>query len=302
MRGVIKSKYDILKQKAYVIIYGTNTPLGKLFDIVLLALIFLSVIMVMLETVQDIDHQAHGLLVFLEWMITVFFTLEYILRIISNKKPLKYIFSFYGVIDLISILPMYLSFFIPSSKALSVVRAVRLLRIFRILDLVSFTDQGNELKMALRTSRNKIIVFIYFVLVICVLLGSLMYVIESQESGFTSIPRSIYWCIVTLTTVGYGDIAPATTLGQMIASFVMVLGYGIIAVPTGIVTAEYSRAKSKIKLGTFKYDNQEDDDHEQATENEVICPNCGHQSHQEEAKFCCQCGVLLARERDEWGA
>ncbi|MDO4229521.1 MAG: ion transporter [Capnocytophaga sp.] len=299
MRGVIKSKYDILKQKAYVIIYGTNTYLGRLFDIVLLILIFISVIMVMLETVEDIDHKVHTLLVFLEWLITIFFTLEYILRIISNKKPLQYIFSFYGIIDLISILPMYLSFFIPGSKALSVVRALRLLRIFRILDLVSFTDQGNELKMALRTSSNKIIVFIYFVLVICVLLGSLMYVIESPASGFTSIPRSIYWCIVTLTTVGYGDIAPATTLGQMIASFVMILGYGIIAVPTGIVTAEYSRAKSKVKLGTFQsksYQNEEEPPIEKET-----CPNCGHQNHQKGAKFCCQCGVLLGTEKDELG-
>lgn len=180
---------------------------------------------------------------------------------------------------------MYLSFFVPSSKALSVVRALRLLRIFRILDLVSFTDQGNELKMALRTSRNKIIVFIYFVLVICVLLGSLMYVIESPQSGFTSIPRSIYWCIVTLTTVGYGDIAPATTLGQMIASFVMILGYGIIAVPTGIVTAEYSRAKNKTKL-----------DFEEKNEIRKTCLNCKNEEHQKNARFCCQCGSPLKQE------
>lgn len=297
MRGVIKSKYDIVKQKAYVIIYGTNTPLGKLFDIVLLALIFLSVIMVMLETVDFIDHSAHGFLVFLEWVITIFFTLEYIARIISNKKPLQYIFSFYGIIDLISILPMYLSFFIPGSKALSVVRALRLLRIFRILELVSFTNQGDELRKALRAGRNKIIIFTYFVLVICVLLGALMYVIEGKESGFTSIPRSIYWCIVTLTTVGYGDIAPATTLGQMIASFVMILGYGIIAVPTGIVTAEYSRVKSKSSRGYSAEvsDNEEDDE----ILKKVICSRCKHSTHQEEAKFCCKCGSLLKTECDE---
>ncbi|GET45750.1 ion transporter [Capnocytophaga felis] len=294
MRGVIKSKYDILKQQAYVIIYGTNTPLGKLFDIVLLILIFLSVIMVMLETVKDIDHQAHGILVFLEWFITIFFTIEYVLRIISNRKPLQYIFSFYGIIDLISILPMYLSFFIPGSKALSVVRALRLLRVFRILELANFMNQGEELKMALRTSRTKILVFIYFVLVICILLGSLMYVIEGEESGFTSIPRSIYWCIVTLTTVGYGDIAPATTLGQMVASFVMVLGYGIIAVPTGIVTAEYSRTKRR----TFDVKENSEYQKEQDT-NAVICPNCRNKNHQEGAKFCCKCGVLLGREKDD---
>lgn len=294
MRGVIKSKYDILKQQTYVIIYGTNTPLGKLFDIVLLVLIFLSVIMVMLETVDSIDHEAHGFLVFLELVITVFFTLEYIARIISNKKPLQYIFSFYGVIDLISIFPMYLSFFIPGSKALSVVRALRLLRIFRILELVSFTNQGDELKKALRAGRNKIIIFIYFVLVICVLLGSLMYIIEGKQNGFTSIPRSIYWCIVTLTTVGYGDIAPSTTLGQMIASFVMILGYGIIAVPTGIVTAEYSRVKSK---GEFRNYNDEILEEKDSSDS-VNCPSCGHQNHQKGAKFCCQCGVLLGREKD----
>lgn len=294
MRGVIKSKYDIVKQKAYVIIYGTNTPLGKLFDIVLLALIFLSVIMVMLETVDSIDHSAHGFLVFLEWVITIFFTLEYIARIISNKKPLQYIFSFYGIIDLISILPMYLSFFIPGSKALSVVRALRLLRVFRILELVSFTNQGEELRKALRAGRNKIIIFTYFVLVICVLLGALMYVIEGKESGFTSIPRSIYWCIVTLTTVGYGDIAPATTLGQMLASFVMVLGYGVIAVPTGIVTAEYSRVKSKSSEEKLS-DNEED---ERVLE-KITCRRCKHSTHQEEAKFCCKCGSLLKMENDE---
>lgn len=299
MRGVIKSKYDILKQKAYVIIYGTNTPLGKLFDIVLLVLIFLSVIMVMLETVDSIDHEAHGFLVFLEWGITIFFSLEYIARIISNKKPLQYIFSFYGIIDLISILPMYLSFIIPSSKSLSVIRALRLLRLFRILELVNFTNQGDELKKALRAGRNKIIIFIYFILVICVLLGSLMYVIEGKENGFTSIPRSIYWCIVTLTTVGYGDIAPVTTLGQMIASFVMILGYGVIAVPTGIVTSEYSRVKSVHQHQPVKpYQEEIYDTEEQITE-AVVCPSCGHQKHQDDAKFCCHCGVLLGVEKDE---
>ncbi|AWL77717.1 ion transporter [Capnocytophaga canimorsus] len=285
MKNVLKSKYDILRQQAYVIIYGTNTPLGRLFDIVLLLLIFVSVVMVMLETVKDVDVRYHGFLVFLEWVITIFFTLEYILRIISNKKPFQYIFSFYGIIDLIAILPMYLSFFIPGSKVLAVVRALRLLRVFRILDLVNFTNQANELKLALRMSRTKITVFIYFVLVICILLGSLMYVIENEESGFTSIPRSIYWCIVTLTTVGYGDISPATPMGQVIASFVMILGYGIIAVPTGIVTAEYSRVKSKIKSGTYQISNP------QSTRK--VCIHCNEKHHISVAKYCYQCGGML---------
>ncbi|WP_172916370.1 ion transporter [Capnocytophaga canimorsus] len=285
MKNVLKSKYDILRQQAYVIIYGTNTPLGRLFDIVLLLLIFISVVMVMLETVKDVDVRYHGFLVFLEWVITIFFTLEYILRIISNKKPFQYIFSFYGIIDLIAILPMYLSFFIPGSKVLAVVRALRLLRVFRILDLVNFTNQANELKLALRMSRTKITVFIYFVLVICILLGSLMYVIENEESGFTSIPRSIYWCIVTLTTVGYGDISPATPMGQVVASFVMILGYGIIAVPTGIVTAEYSRVKSKIKSGTYQISNP------QSTRK--VCIHCNEKHHISVAKYCYQCGGML---------
>lgn len=291
MKNVLKSKYDILRQQAYVIIYGTNTPLGRLFDIVLLLLIFISVVMVMLETVKDVDVRYHGFLVFLEWVITIFFTLEYILRIISNKKPFQYIFSFYGIIDLIAILPMYLSFFIPGSKVLAVVRALRLLRVFRILDLVNFTNQANELKLALRMSRTKITVFIYFVLVICILLGSLMYVIENEESGFTSIPRSIYWCIVTLTTVGYGDISPATPMGQVVASFVMILGYGIIAVPTGIVTAEYSRVKSKIKSGTYQISNS------QSTRK--VCIHCNEKHHISVAKYCYQCGGMLTERRVE---
>lgn len=285
MKNVLKSRYDILKQKAYVIIYGTNTPLGKWFDIVLLLLISTSVVMVMLETVGDIDHKYHKLLVFLEWVITIFFTFEYILRIVSNKKPYRYIFSFYGIIDLIAILPMYLSFFISGSKILTVVRALRLLRVFRILDLANFTKQGNELRKALIASRTKIIVFVYFVLVICVLLGSLMYAIESDESGFTSIPKSIYWCIVTLTTVGYGDISPTTSLGQMIASFVMILGYGIIAVPTGIVTAEYSQVSRSLskKMEDCNYSDQ------------YICHSCGCTSHQPNAQFCNQCGSKLSK-------
>ena len=266
----LKAQYEVFKKKAYIIIYGTNTPLGKLFDIILLGLIIISVLMVMLETVEGVDQRLHGLLVFMEWVITVFFTMEYILRIITNNRPYRYIFSLYGIIDLIALLPMYLSFITPSTKAISVVRALRLLRVFRILDLVSFMRQGKELKNALYNSKNKIIIFTYFVLVICVLLGSVMYVVESNESGFTSIPRSIYWCIVTMTTVGYGDIAPQTTMGQMIAAFIMILGYGIIAVPTGIVTAEYTRMKTQRRL----------------------CKHCNYQN-QPEAKYCSQCGNEL---------
>lgn len=275
----VKSKFDIFRQRVHIIIYGTNTIPGKLFDIVLLGLILLSVLMVMLETVDFIDDRYHQFFVICEWIITIFFTIEYLLRIISIKKPSEYIFSFYGIIDFIAILPMYLSFFLGGAQILSVVRALRLLRLFRILNLVSFTGQASQLRLALKTSRIKIIVFIYFVLVVCVLLGSLMYIIEGKENGFTSIPVSIYWCIVTLTTVGYGDIHPITPLGQVIASFIMILGYGIIAVPTGIVTAEL--AQNKRKGSIFLIGNRNP------------CPSCGEQDHMEKAEFCYNCGHKL---------
>lgn len=276
----VKSKFDIFRQKVHIIIYGTNTIPGRLFDLVLLGLILLSVLMVMLETVDFIDVQYHQFFVISEWVITIFFTIEYILRIISIKKPSEYIFSFYGIIDFIAILPMYLSFFLVGAQVLSVVRALRLLRLFRILNLVNFTGQASQLKLALKTSRVKIVVFIYFVLVVCVLLGSLMYVVEGQKNGFSSIPASIYWCIVTLTTVGYGDIYPITPLGQAIASFIMILGYGIIAVPTGIVTAEL--ANSKRKGSIFLKGNHDP------------CTNCGEQDHLDKAEFCYNCGHKLS--------
>jgi voltage-gated potassium channel len=270
-----KSFFEKIKQQINIIIHGVNTPAGKAFDIVLLFVILLSVLLVLLETVKDLDLKYHDILVYPEWIITIIFTIEYILRVISTRKPLKYIFSFYGVIDFISILPMYLSFFIPSTKILSVVRALRLLRLFRILNLGKFTGQASELKLAINASRTKITVFVFFVCVISILLGAVMYVVESEESGFTSIPSSIYWCIVTLTTVGYGDIAPITTLGKFIASFIMILGYGIIAVPTGIVTAEIASGKNKRKLSI------------------PPCPTCKSQPLTEYAKFCHNCGTKL---------
>ena len=225
MKNILKSKYYILKQKAYITIYGTSTIAGKMFDIILLIFILISSFLVMLESIQDVDKHLHLLLVVLEWIITIFFSLEYALRVISNPKRKQYIFSFYGIIDLISILPMYLSFFFVESKFLSIIRILRLLRIFRILDLAQFNHQANELRTALYASKTKIMVFIYFVLVICILLGALMYMIEPHNEAFTSIPRSIYWCVVTLTTVGYGDVVPTTTLGQIMASAIMILGY-----------------------------------------------------------------------------
>ena len=270
-----KTSYDKLRQHVNIVIHGVNTPMGKLFDIILLFIILLSVVLVLLETVENLDNKYHHILVISEWVITIFFSIEYILRIISTRKPLKYIFSFYGIIDLVSILPMYLSFFIPETKILAVVRALRLLRLFRILSLGNFTGQASELRLAINASRTKITVFVYFIFIISILLGAVMYVVESKESGFTSIPTSIYWCIVTLTTVGYGDIAPITPLGKAIASFIMILGYGIIAVPTGIVSAQIANSKSRQKIFAPN------------------CPNCNSQPLADDAKFCSKCGTKL---------
>ena len=279
MKNHIKTKYEIIRQKIYIIIYGSNTFAGKLFDLILLGVILLSVLLVMLETVEQLDAKYHQFLIISEWIITVVFTLEYIMRIISNKKPLNYILSFYGIVDLISILPMYLSFFIPGSRMLSVIRALRLLRLFGILNLVHFTGQESQLKLAIKASRTKIIVFVYFVLIVSILLGAIMYVVEGKDSGFTSIPVSIYWCIVTLTTVGYGDIAPVTTLGQIIASFIMIMGYGIIAVPTGIVTAEFAGMKNKDKNNDVKK-----------------CPSCTTLIYKDDARYCYHCGEKICDE------
>lgn len=272
----IKSKYDIFKQKAHIIIYGTSTKAGRLFDLILLGLILLSVLLVMLETVAEFDLKYHYELVFLEWVITGFFTIEYFLRIISINRPWKYIFSFYGIIDLLAILPMYLSYFFIGTSILSVVRSFRLLRLFKILNHPQFTSQSVQLKKAISASRGKIVVFIYFVLIITIVIGSVMYVVEGKQSGFTSIPAGIYWTIVTLTTVGYGDISPVTPLGQFIASFVMILGYGIIAVPTGIVTAEIAKTVQKT-----------------SNHSQTPCKDCGAEDYPDNANFCHNCGSSL---------
>lgn len=241
----IKSKFDAFRQRTNVVIYGTNTASGRLFDLVLLGVILISVVIVMFETVKDFDTKYHKELIILEWVITIFFTLEYLLRIISLKKPLKYIFSFYGIIDLIATLPIYFSLFFVGTSILTVVRALRLLRLFKILNYPQFFRQSSYLKEALIASRGKILIFIYFILISSIIIGSVMYVVEVEEGGFTSIPISIYWTIVTHTTVGYGDISPITPLGQAIASLVMIMGYGIIAVLTGIVSVEFANSNRK---------------------------------------------------------
>lgn len=235
----------------------------------------------MLESVKEIDKVFHNILLYGEWIITIFFTIEYIARVITVKKPFKYIFSFYGIIDLISTIPLYLSFFIVGSQTLLTVRALRLLRVFRILKVTRYIGESNKLLNALKQSRIKIFVFLFAVIIIAIISGTLMYLIEGEKSGFNNIPISVYWSIVTLTTVGYGDIAPITPLGQLIASFIMILGYGIIAVPTGIVSAEYTRHS-----------------HDDVQLNTQVCENCLEKLHEDKAKFCHHCGVDLHPETE----
>jgi len=244
---LIKKTYKkTWKDKLHDIIYEADTPLGKIFDVVLLVLILLSIIFVMLESVKGLPDNIYEILYYAEWVITIFFTFEYIARIITIKKPSRYIFSFYGIIDLLSTLPLYLSFFITGTSALLAVRALRLLRVFRILKISRYIGESNRLVRAIRDSGAKILVFLFAVLVLCIIMGTVMYLIEGDEGGFKSIPVSVYWCIVTMTTVGYGDIAPSTPLGQFIAALIMIVGYGIIAVPTGIVSAEYATDRKSI--------------------------------------------------------
>lgn len=271
-----------LKSKLHTIIYEADTPMGKLFDVVLLILILVSVILVMLESVTSIDTHYHDLLYFGEWVITIFFTIEYILRIITVKKASNYIFSFYGIIDFLSTIPLYLSFILAGSNALLAVRALRLLRVFRILKITRYMGEANKLNKALRDSKPKIFVFLFAVLILSIIAGTIMYLVEGEQSGFVSIPVSVYWCIVTLTTVGFGDIAPVTPLGQFIAAIIMIMGYGIIAVPTGIVSAEYASKKTHTV-----------DDPEYIHVNTQSCQNCNENNHHDNAEFCHKCGSTL---------
>lgn len=260
----------------YVIIYEADTRAGKLFDVILLWLILLSVILVMLESVEHINARYQTVFNIAEWIITILFSLEYIARIMTVRKPLSYIFSFYGLIDFLSTIPKYLSLFLVGTQVLVVLRSLRLLRVFRILKLHQYVGESQKLMNALRASRTKIFVFLFAIIIICVLLGTVMFLVEERESGFTSIPKSIYWAIVTLTTVGYGDIAPQSVAGQFIASFIMILGYAIIAIPTGIVTSEMTRSAGAGQT----FDTQ-------------ACPNCSAERHPYGAAYCYRCGVKL---------
>ena len=266
--------------KIHDIIFEADTPAGKWFDIILLILIIVSILVVMMETVEGIDAQYHREIITIEWILTIFFTIEYILRILAVKKPMKYVTSFYGIVDLLAVIPTYLSIFIVGSQGFIVIRALRLLRVFRILKLVRFSNASNTIRNAMLASRYKIIVFMIFVVTLITLIGSLMYLIESPTNeGFNSIPKSIYWAIVTLTTVGFGDITPQTGIGQFLASVIMILGYGIIAVPTGIVTSEFAKEQQKQTKA-----------HENYTK---ACINCGAENHQRGAKYCYKCGHNL---------
>lgn len=272
------------RHKLHEVIYEADTPMGKWFDLILIFIILVSVILVMLESVTEFDEKYHGALLTMEWVITIFFTIEYIARIVSIRKPSSYIFSFYGIIDFLSTIPLYLSYLVAGSQVLLAVRAFRLLRIFRILKLVQYIGEASQLRTALRASRTKIAVFIYVVMILSIIMGTLMYLIESPEAGFTSIPRSIYWTIVTLTTVGYGDIAPQTTIGQFMATVIMILGYGIIAVPTGIVTVEFAKHNGKGK---------DEDQNHMVHINTLSCSSCGVEGHRDDASHCFKCGELL---------
>jgi voltage-gated potassium channel len=263
------------RARLHEIIYESNTPAGKAFDVSLLFAIVASILIVMFDSVEE-WHDRYGVLFgVLEWAFTILFTIEYILRLISLRKPIRYVLSFIGIIDLLAIIPSYLSVLFVGAQSLLVLRALRLLRVFRIFKLTHFLSEILFLRVAIKASLKKIAIFMLVVLSLVIILGSVMYLVEDKANGFTNIPDSIYWAIVTITTVGYGDIAPITPLGKFIASFIMLIGYGIIAVPTGIITTEMAiAARSK--------------GHKHET-----CPNCGREGHDNDAKHCKYCGSVL---------
>lgn len=263
-----------LKKRLHEIIFEADTPAGKWFDIVLLALIVMSVITVSLETVPEFSAKYAALLTTLEWIFTILFTAEYFMRIYTVKTPTKYMTSFFGLVDLFSILPTYLSIFIYGTQSLVIIRALRLLRVFRIFKMGHYMKQGEVILTAVKASAAKIMVFLYFIVLMVCIFGAVMYLVEGDTNpGFDSIPRSIYWSIVTLTTVGFGDITPKTNLGQFLSAILMILGYAVIAVPTGIVSSEMIKTNEP--------------EEEISTQH---CPNCGFERHDHDANFCKKCG------------
>lgn len=260
-----------LRQRLYDVIFGTETPAGKRFDLILIYAIILSVVALMLDSVVSLSDRWGNILLVAEWTFTILFTIEYGVRIYCSPNRWAYIRSFYGVIDLLSILPAYISILVPGTNYLLMLRLFRVLRVFRVLKLMRYISEANLLLRSMLQARHKIFVFFIVVLVFATIFGSIMYVVEGPQNGFTSIPKSIYWTIVTITTVGYGDIIPQTALGQIVASAAMLTGYSIIVVPTGILTAEISQEMQRER-------------------NLVSCPNCGKQGHERDAQYCSRCG------------
>ena len=259
--------------RLHEIIFEADTPAGKFFDLLLIVSILLSVLAVMLDSVSGIRMTYGAWLLGVEWFFTLLFTVEYLLRLSCVGRPLKYAISFYGIVDLLSILPTYLSLILPGTRYLLAIRILRVLRIFRVLKLATYVSEANLLVRSLKASRRKIAVFLYAVMTLVVIIGSMMYLVEGEVHGFTSIPRSMYWAVVTLTTVGYGDISPQTSLGQFLATGVMILGYSIIAVPTGIVTAEIGKSMREVST--------------------QVCPECSAEGHDQDALHCKYCGEKL---------
>ncbi len=271
----VKQKENLspLQHRLHEIIFEAETPAGKLFDILLIIFIIASVAAVMLDSVQSIRQDYSALFDILDWVFTAVFTLEYFARLYAVSKPLAYARSFYGIVDLLAVLPGYISFFFPGAQYLSAVRIFRVLRVFRILKLAHYLDESDLLFNSIVASRKRITVFLMGVLTLVVFIGAIMYVIEGEENGFTSIPLSIYWAVVTLTTVGYGDMSPKTSLGQAFSVLIMIVGYGIIAIPTGIVTHEMALQSRSVSTRA--------------------CPACGSDGHDETASYCKNCGAAF---------
>ncbi len=260
------------KRKLFRIIFKSDTKLGKLFDIFLLILIVLSTFIVMMESVRIFDAKLHNVFVIVEIVITAVFTVEYILRVMTIKNKKDYIFSFFGIIDFLAILPFYLSLFIPLTKYFLIIRMLRMLRIFRILNLMDFMNDGYFIVRALKNSSRKIYIFLLFLMIFSVIVGSMMFMVEGHREGFESIPQSVYWAVVTVTTVGYGDVSPGTPLGKFLSVLLMLAGYSIIAVPTGIVTAEMRNKRQEIGK---------------------MCDRCGNNDIDDDSRFCKICGEKI---------
>ena len=263
-----------LKKRLFDIIFGTESPAGKRFDLVLIYVILLSVLALMLDSIQVVATKYGYALKVAEWFFTIVFTVEYLVRLYCSPRPLAYFRSFYGIIDLISVLPTYLSLFFPGANYILVIRLLRVLRVFRVLKLARYLSEANVLVRSMLQARRKILVFFMVVVVLSTIFGSIMYIVEGPANGFTSIPKSIYWTIVTITTVGYGDITPQTVVGQFVSAIAMLTGYSIIAIPTGIVTAELAYEIQRERLA-------------------ISCRNCEKSGHDRDSKYCNHCGVEL---------